>query len=76
LTVNERGSGYTSSCGSGATAAAICLFRLSELDNKYATNKSSIKIKQKGGLLEVSRNHLNSFQLIGPSQYDGDGYLD
>ena len=74
LTVKERGSGYTSSCGSGATAAAICLFKLSESKHKD-NNHSNIKIKQKGGLLEVNKNHSNSFELIGPSSYDGDGYL-
>ncbi len=74
LTVKERGAGYTSSCGSGATAAAICLFKLSESKHKD-NNHSNIKIKQKGGLLEVNKNHSNSFELIGPSSYDGDGYL-
>ena len=75
LTVKERGAGYTSSCGSGATAAAICLFKLSESKHKDNNNHSNIKIKQKGGLLEVNKNHSNSFELIGPSSYDGDGYL-
>tara|TARA_Y100000768_G_scaffold285544_1_gene219980 strand:- start:59 stop:907 length:849 start_codon:yes stop_codon:yes gene_type:complete len=75
LTVKERGAGYTSSCGSGATAAAICLLKLSESKYKDNINYSNIKIKQKGGLLEVKKNHSNSFELIGPSSYDGDGYL-
>ena len=76
LTVKERGAGYTTSCGSGATAAAICLFKLSESMHQHNTDYSNIKIKQKGGLLEVNKNHSNSFELIGPSSYDGDGYLD
>jgi len=76
LTVNERGAGYTESCGSGATAAAMCLFRLFELENKTEIDNSNIKIQQKGGILEVTKNHLNSFELIGPSSYDGDGYLE
>tara|TARA_Y100000768_G_scaffold352301_1_gene303793 strand:+ start:3071 stop:3916 length:846 start_codon:yes stop_codon:yes gene_type:complete len=76
LTVNERGAGYTESCGSGATAAAICLFRLFELENKHEIDNYNIKIQQKGGILEVTKNHLNSFELIGPSSYDGDGYLE
>ena len=75
LTVKERGAGYTTSCGSGATAAAICLFKLSESMHKHNAEYSNIKIKQKGGLLEVNKNHSNSFELIGPSSYDGDGYL-
>ena len=75
LTVKERGAGYTTSCGSGATAAAICLFKLSESKHNHNTEYSNIKIKQKGGLLEVNKNDSNSFELIGPSSYDGDGYL-
>ena len=47
LLVNERGAGYTKSCGSGATAAAICLFKLCELRYESKVNKSLIKIKQK-----------------------------
>ena len=47
LLVNERGAGYTKSCGSGATAAAICLFKLFELRYESKVNKSLIKIKQK-----------------------------
>jgi len=77
LTVNERGAGYTLSCGSGATAAAICLFTLSELHNKRIVETDKITIQQQGGLLEVTKNdRLNSFQLIGPSSFDGEGYLD
>ena len=77
LTVNERGAGYTESCGSGATAAAICLFTLSELHNKQSVKGDKITIQQQGGLLEVSKNaSSNSFQLIGPSSFDGEGYLD
>ena len=77
LTVNERGAGYTESCGSGATAAAICLFKLFELDNETKVNQSKIKIEQKGGLLEIVKNYNpDTFELIGPSSYDGDGYLE
>tara|TARA_B100000900_G_scaffold400473_1_gene404118 strand:+ start:63 stop:908 length:846 start_codon:yes stop_codon:yes gene_type:complete len=76
LMVNERGAGYTASCGSGATAAAICLFKLSELRKKNGSQEPNIKIKQQGGLLEVTKRHSNSFELTGPSSYDGDGYLD
>ena len=77
LIVNERGSGYTASCGSGATAAAICLFKLSEAVGERGIMNSQITIKQQGGLLEVIKNdNLNSFDLIGPSSFDGDGYLE
>ena len=77
LIVNERGSGYTKSCGSGATAAAICLFRLYELDREIKVTNSSIKIRQQGGLLEVLKNYNPvTYELIGPSSFDGDGYLE
>ncbi len=77
LTVNERGAGYTESCGSGATAAAICLYTLYEYKIGQSNNNLKIKIKQKGGLLEVTRNFTsNTYELIGPSTFDGEGYLD
>ena len=47
LTVNERGAGYTKSCGSGATAAAICLFRLYELKSESKVKNSLIKKSDK-----------------------------
>ena len=37
LMVNERGAGYTDSCGSGATAAAICMFKLYEFCLLYTS---------------------------------------
>ena len=77
LLVNERGSGYTASCGSGATAAAVCLFSLSEPVKEEDVISSKITINQQGGLLEVIKNHNhNSFDLVGPSSFDGDGYLE
>ena len=42
LIVNE-GAGYTDSCGSGATAAAICLFKLYELNNETKVHNSKLK---------------------------------
>ena len=77
LSVNERGSGYTASCGSGATAAAICLFSLSDSVKEEDVISSKIIINQRGGLLEVIKNYnLNSFDLVGPSSFDGEGYLE
>ena len=57
LTVNERGSGYTDSCGSGATAAAICMFKIYELENESKVLNSTISIKQKGGTLCVNKKY-------------------
>ena len=77
LTVNERGAGYTKSCGSGATAAAICLFRLYELKSESKVKNSLIKIRQVGGELEIIKNYNpDSFKLIGPSSIDGEGNLE
>ena len=76
LTVKERGSGYTKSCGSGATAAAICLFKLYELKKERRVKTSKILIQQEGGILEVTEKiEPNSYELSGPSSFDGDGYL-
>ena len=77
LTVNERGAGYTDSCGSGATAAAICMFKIYELENESKVLNSTISIKQKGGTLFVNKKYNpDMFQLIGPSSYDGEGNLE
>jgi diaminopimelate epimerase len=77
LIVNEKGAGYTDSCGSGATAAAICMFKLYELDNESKVLNSTISIKQKGGTLCVNKKYNpDMFELIGPSSYDGEGYLE
>ena len=73
----RRGAGYTDSCGSGATAAAICLFKFFELNNESKVNKSLIKINQKGGILEVDKHYNpDEFTLRGPSTYDEDGFLE
>ena len=42
LVVKERGAGYTESCGSGATAAAICMFKFYELEHECKVNAYSI----------------------------------
>ena len=77
LIVNEKGAGYTDSCGSGATAAAICMFKLYELENESKVLNSTISIKQKGGTLCVNKKYNpDMFELIGPSSYDGEGYLE
>ena len=77
LVVNEKGAGYTKSCGSGATAEAICMFKIYELENESKVFNSTITIKQEGGILNVNKKYNpDTFELIGPSSYDGEGNLE
>ena len=77
IMVNERGAGYTDSCGSGATAAAICMFKLYELSHESRVSRSMIRVKQKGGILDIKKNYNpDEFMLIGPSSFDGEGALE
>ncbi len=77
ITVNERGAGYTDSCGSGATAAAICMFKLYELSHESRVTQSMIRVKQKGGILDIKKTYNpDEFMLIGPSTFDGEGALE
>ncbi len=77
IMVNERGAGYTDSCGSGATAAAICMFKLYELSHESRVTQSMIRVKQKGGILDIKKTYNpDEFMLIGPSTFDGEGALE
>ena len=77
IMVNERGAGYTDSCGSGATAAAICMFKLYELSHESRVTRSMIRVKQKGGILDIKKTYNpDEFMLIGPSTFDGEGALE
>ena len=77
IMVNERGAGYTDSCGSGATAAAICMFKLYELSHESRVTQSKIRVKQKGGILDIKKTYNpDEFMLIGPSSFDGEGALE
>ena len=77
ILVNERGAGYTDSCGSGATAAAICMFKLYELSHESRVTRSMIRVKQKGGILDIKKTYNpDEFMLIGPSSFDGEGALE
>jgi diaminopimelate epimerase len=77
LVVNERGAGYTDSCGSGATAAAICMFKLYELEHECKVYASSISVRQKGGILTIKKTYNpDSYELVGPSTFEGEGTLD
>jgi len=70
IKVNERGAGWTKSCGSGATAAAAYLIK-----HNYAED-SPIIIKQDGGMLEVHWDDRMMFKLVGPSEFEHDGVWD
>ena len=77
IMVNERGAGYTDSCGSGATAAAICMFKLYELSHESRVTRSTIRVKQKGGILDIKKIYNpDEFMIIGPSSFDGEGALE
>ena len=77
IMVNERGAGYTDSCGSGATAAAICMFKLYELSHESRVTQSMIRVKQKGGILNIKKTYNpDEFMLIGSSSFDGEGALE
>lgn len=77
IMVNERGAGYTDSCGSGATAAAICMFKLYELSHESRVTRSMIRVKQKGGIVDIKKTYNpDEFMLIGPSSFDGEGALE
>lgn len=76
IRVNERGAGWTKSCGSAASAAgAFCIQNFLK-DNHQ---KNSINVEQEGGTLKVnwgnvseSQNEATNLTLIGPSTYEYD----
>ncbi len=81
LCVNERGSGWTKSCGSGATAAGAFIFKFMSLSENGSKNISTVNISQEGGDLQVdniitndSDNYnISSLTLSGPSTFEYDG---
>ena len=81
IRVNERGSGWTKSCGSGASAAAAFMIKFGEYDTRSNT---TISVEQEGGLLSIiwdaslsknSNEHKNLF-LTGPSKIIYSGVWD
>jgi diaminopimelate epimerase len=81
LRVNERGSGWTKSCGSGATATGAFILKLISRPEYGGRNINQIFIEQEGGILEVSMTVVqnsvlnNSPQLFlsGPTTLEYDG---
>ena len=76
LRVNERGSGWTKSCGSGATAAGVFALRLLALREHGRRYYYEVNIEQEGGNLKVHKSQMgepHTFTLYGPSTFEYDG---
>ncbi len=75
LKVDERGSGWTKSCGSGATATASFIIRYS---NANQITIDEVLINQEGGELRIQWKDYNGkpsqdIYLIGPTTFEYDG---
>jgi len=69
LKVNERGAGWTSSCGSGASATAAFAFKYSNiLHNKL----DQVYVEQAGGILEINCED-ETLYLSGPTAFEYEG---
>ena len=77
IKVNERGSGWTKSCGSGAAATAAYMIKYGLSPDETET---IVQIDQDGGILEVAwdprmlpNNKHKPLFLFGPSQFEYEG---
>ena len=81
MRVNERGSGWTKSCGSGATATGAFLLKLISLPEYGSRHINEIYLEQEGGTLKVEKTRQKKpspgdeqhFYLIGPSTFEYNG---
>ena len=81
LRVNERGSGWTKSCGSGATATGAFISRLMSLPENGSKKIDELCISQEGGELKIQNifmtdldgNYSPELYLSGPSIFEYDG---
>ena len=81
LRVNERGAGWTKSCGSGATATGAFISRFMLLPENGSKKVSELDISQEGGELkrqnifmtDVDGKYSPSLYLYGPSTFEYDG---
>ena len=81
LRVNERGSGWTKSCGSGATATGAFISRLMSLPENGSKKIDELCISQEGGELKIQNifmtdldgNYSPELYLSGPSTFEYDG---
>ena len=69
LKVNERGAGWTSSCGSGASATAAFAFKYC---STFHNTLDQIYVEQDGGILEIDREDETLF-LSGPTSFEYEG---
>tara|TARA_B100000035_G_scaffold33173_1_gene25235 strand:- start:874 stop:1740 length:867 start_codon:yes stop_codon:yes gene_type:complete len=75
LSVDERGSGWTQSCGSGASATSAFIIKYSLLNN---ISIDKICVRQKGGMLTIEQKAQQNkndqdLYLTGPTTFDYDG---
>ena len=75
LKVDERGSGWTKSCGSGATATASFVIRYSYINEIMI---DEVLIEQEGGQLKIQWKDYNGksaddIYLFGPTTFEYDG---
>ena len=81
LRVNERGAGWTKSCGSGATATGAFISRFMLLPENGSKKISELRISQEGGELKIQNifmtdldgNYSPELYLSGPSTFEYDG---
>jgi len=81
LRVNERGAGWTKSCGSGATATGAFISRFMLLPENGSKKISELNISQEGGELKIQNifmtdldgNYSPELYLSGPSTFEYDG---
>lgn len=69
LKVYERGAGWTSSCGSGASATAAFIFNYSRI---LDTIINRVSVEQDGGILEINYDD-DTLYLSGPTSFDYEG---
>ena len=81
LRVNERGSGWTKSCGSGAAATGAFISRFMLLPENGSKKINELRISQEGGELKIQNifmtdldgSHSPELYLSGPSTFEYDG---
>jgi diaminopimelate epimerase len=81
LRVNERGAGWTKSCGSGATATGAFISRFMLLSENGSKKINELDISQEGGELKIQNIFMTDLDgkyspelyLSGPSTFEYDG---
>ena len=61
----ERGCGFTSACGSGASSIGACLFA-----DGFMSSKDSVLVRMPGGSVCIKQKDENSpMEMIGPAEF-------